>query len=520
MIGKTNWTAYLHAIRKREVELVFSLLPKKHFSSGLEIGAGDGFQTTLFAPHVDHLISSDLNFKRIKESTKIPGVTYRAVDADSIHGVFEDKSFDFIFSSNVLEHLRDPQAFLTGTLPMLTDDGFAVHIIPSRHIKIFYLLFYYPNMFLLAVDRILGRLRGEPLFKGGGIDLENNINSDKPQQKQPSRFKRFIFPKPHGNFPTHTKEFIAFGRNRWERMFKMAGYTIHAHAPGPAFSGYGFGFSFLRKILEHFGVSSEHIFILKKMSAFESTARAYTDTFLHRGSLYEKEKFVRDWMKKEKNAKAFVHDFASKVGDPNGKKVIDVGFGNGIMLSEFAQNGAIAYGLETEDSILAIAKERLRERGVEAVLKIYDGKSFPFDGNTFEYAYSTSVLEHMSYPEAVLSEICRTLVPGGKFYLSFPNKYAPKESHTGLWFISWLPRSLTQIILRWSGSSPLEDWNLHFVSYFKLRKMAKQAGLRIVYDVTGSSPLKTRIKKILAKFGVHYGVLLKTIILVLEKPGK
>src|SRR3989344_3006542 len=88
MLGKTNWTDHLHNIRKREIDLVFSLLSRTHFVSGLEIGAGDGFQTTLLAPHIDKLISSDLNFKRIKDSLKVSNVEYRQVYADNITGVF------------------------------------------------------------------------------------------------------------------------------------------------------------------------------------------------------------------------------------------------------------------------------------------------------------------------------------------------------------------------------------------------------------------------------------------------
>lgn len=519
MIGKADWTRYLHEIRKREIDTVFSLLPQTHFVSGLEIGAGDGFQTTLLAPHVDRLVSSDLNFKRMKESLRVSGVEYKAVDADSVEGVFKDRSFDFIFSSNVLEHVRDPLRVLTATQPMLANGGYAVHIIPSRHIKVCYLLLYYPHLAFLALDRVLGTFKGRPFFRGAGVNLENNLNTAGRSQKTPNKMLRFLFPLPHGNFRSHMQEFIAFGKNRWERLFREAGYSVVTYAPGPAFSGYGFGLSRVRRILEYCNISSEHIFILRKMSSFESAARTYTDTFLPRGSFYEKEKFVQDWMNKERNAKAFVGDFTRAVGDPRGKKILDVGFGNGVILSEFAKAGADAFGLETEVPLLRLASDYFERNSLSAELKIYDGRSFPFPDNMFDYGYSTSVLEHVSFPEEVLSEMSRTLVPGGRFYLSFPNRYAPRESHTGLWCISWLPRWLARRILKSMESTSLEDWNLHFISYFAVKRMIGKAGLRIVYDTHSHSRAKGYIKKALAHLGVHYGVLLKTIILVLEKPA-
>ena len=501
MIGKTDWTQYLHVIRKREVDIVFSLLPQTHFSSGLEIGAGDGFQTTLIAPHVDKLISSDLNFKRIKESLKVPGVLYKAVDADAVEGVFKPNTFDFIFSSNVLEHVRNPQKVLEETEKLLTDDGYAVHIIPSRHIKVSYLLLYYPNLAILLLDRIIGKLKGEPIFQGIGVNFENNINIKVQPKKVSGRLRRLLVPTPHGNFSSHVEEFIAFGKKQWERKFIEAGYSIVTYAKGPAFSGYGFGFDRLRKLLERFGLSSEHIFVLKKMSQFEADSWAYTKKYLSHGSFRDQRKFVKDWLNKDKSAKAFFNDFMSAVGNPHGKKVLDIGFGNGIMAREFIKAGAIVYGLETEEELVNLSKN--------PNMRLYDGRKFPFDQASFNYAYSTSVLEHMSYPEEVIKEVGRTLKPGGKFYLSFPNRYAPRETHTGIWFISWLPRF---------KSSRLEDWNLHFVSFFALRKMAKRAGLRIVYDTHSHSFIRRSIKKILAQFGVHYGVLLKTIIVILEKP--
>ena len=101
MIGKKNWSEYLHAIRKKEIDIVFSLLNDRHFTSGLEVGAGDGYQTALLASHIDSLISSDLNFKRIRDSLKVPNVKYKTIDADAIGGVFGAGTFNFIFFINV-----------------------------------------------------------------------------------------------------------------------------------------------------------------------------------------------------------------------------------------------------------------------------------------------------------------------------------------------------------------------------------------------------------------------------------
>jgi len=51
-----------------------------------------------------------------------------------------------------------------------------------------------------------------------------------------------------------------------------------------------------------------------------------------------------------------------------------------------------------------------------------------------------------------------------------------------------------------------------------MKKMAKKAGLQIVYSTDSPSRIKRYIKKTLAFCGVHHGVFLRTIIIVLEKP--
>jgi len=51
---------------------------------------------------------------------------------------------------------------------------------------------------------------------------------------------------------------------------------------------------------------------------------------------------------------------------------------------------------------------------------ICDGHDIPFDANTFQGVIATAVLEHVLYPERVVSEIHRVLAPGGIVYSEIP----------------------------------------------------------------------------------------------------
>lgn len=512
------WKKYLHSIRKREIDIIIDFLKNKKLESCIEFGAGDGYQTMLLSKKFDYYVSSDLNHQRLDNQYFVDGVIYKKIDADNIENKIIDKKFDVIFSSNMLEHLSKPDIFLRDTINFLKDDGYAIHVVPSRMIKVSYISLHFFYLIKLFIERILNFKKNKKLFGGFSDNNKNNINSvDIKDVKKISKLKSILLPQVHGNYDGHLKEFISYGRESWEKKFKQAGYSVVAHIKGPVFSGYGFGIGFIRRLLESIGLYSEHIFVLSRMNNFEILAREYTKKVLPRSSYYEFEKFVSDWLNKEKNAESFYRDFLVQVGNPYNKKVLDIGFGNGIMLSHFIKNGSLGYGLETEGVLLKIAEKTLSDKSLKASLDLYDGKIFPFEDKSFDFIYSTSVLEHMSYPSDVLKEVGRTLKDDGLFYISFPNKYSPKESHTGLYFISYLPRPATQFVLKAFNSSPLEDWNLHFISYFDFKKMAKEAGLEIVFDNRTRNPIKRFIKKILELLGIHYGAFLRTMIITLKK---
>ncbi|MBD0726555.1 SAM-dependent methyltransferase [Flavobacterium sp. L1I52] len=51
---------------------------------------------------------------------------------------------------------------------------------------------------------------------------------------------------------------------------------------------------------------------------------------------------------------------------------------------------------------------------------IWNGKSMPFQSNSFESAFGTEVLEHCPEPEIILNEVYRVLKPDGVFFFTVP----------------------------------------------------------------------------------------------------
>ncbi len=259
MFLKTDWITHLHKTRAHEIKLLFDFLGGKHIESGLEIGAGDGYQTSLLSQKIHNLVSTDLNFNRIK--IKTDKVTYIQADADNLSEVFVGKDFDLIFSSSVLEHLTNLDSFLLNSHDLLNTDGYAVHFVPTRFMKIVYLIMFYPNVTLLIIDRLIGLFKGKEIFRGYKGDSDNNVNVVK---EKTSRWVRLLLPSIHGAYKSHYEEFVMWGDSRWRDVFKKNNYQIVGVIQGGVHSGYGFGIDFIRPVLSFFGICSVNGYVLRK----------------------------------------------------------------------------------------------------------------------------------------------------------------------------------------------------------------------------------------------------------------
>lgn len=250
----------------------------------------------------------------------------------------------------------------------------------------------------------------------------------------------------------------------------------------------------------------------------EKKAREYVNETFVDSSDWDKERVVKDWLSKERKTKGLIADFEKRAGKIKGKRILEIGFGSGIQMRVFAKGGALISGLEINETLYKIAEEVLA--GVQADVRIYNGKKFPFHDNYFDFCYATSVIEHISDLQDVLREAYRVLKPNGRFYLSFPNKWSPRETHTGIYFLSFLPRRLVLFIVsKIFKRNAINEWNLYFLSYFKFKKILMQNDISFKIILESESPnfLKRIIKKTLAFAGIHHSALLRTVMVVLEK---
>src|SRR3989344_1122900 len=178
---------------------------------------------------------------------------------------------------------------------------------------------------------------------------------------------------------------------------------------------------------------------MKEEFNIHEEAEKYFRKHYPRASEREIEKQVEDWENKINSGKSLVTFFEERVGKVADKKILDVGFGSGGIVVSFNRAGAESYGVDVDPELKDIAERNIANNNAKVELKIYNGRVLPYPDQYFDFVTSSSVLEHVSYPEELLNEVLRVLKPNGRFLLTLPNKYYPKETHTLAYLVSYMP---------------------------------------------------------------------------------
>ena len=132
--------------------------------------------------------------------------------------------------------------------------------------------------------------------------------------------------------------------------------------------------------------------------------------------------------------------------------MLDLGSGRGTFLIEAARRGLRIEGLEPSDEYIRITEERSREAGVRVQVKKGVAESLPYPNEAFDFVNINEVIEHTEDPDRLLNEVRRVLKPGGKAYLSVPNRFGFKDQHFHLYGVNWLPRSWADAFISVFGS--------------------------------------------------------------------
>jgi ubiquinone/menaquinone biosynthesis C-methylase UbiE len=96
-----------------------------------------------------------------------------------------------------------------------------------------------------------------------------------------------------------------------------------------------------------------------------------------------------------------------------GKRVLEIGCGNGADGAMFATHGARYIGVDLTTEALRATSEHFAAEGLEGEFEEHNAEQLGFDHACFDMVYSFGVLHHTPDPVAAVAEVHRVLKPGG-----------------------------------------------------------------------------------------------------------
>lgn len=109
----------------------------------------------------------------------------------------------------------------------------------------------------------------------------------------------------------------------------------------------------------------------------------------------------------------------------NGEPLLDIGCMWGRWSVSAARKGYSVTGIDPDLGCIFAARKMAKQLGIEARFIVADARYLPFPDNSFQTAFSYSVIQHFSKENARLAigEIGRVLNRGGKSLIQMPNKF-------------------------------------------------------------------------------------------------
>jgi|SRR5580658_309289 SAM-dependent methyltransferase len=192
----------LHRLRAAEIETV-----ERWFAPGarvLELGGGDGFQAQLLADRGCDVSSID-----VAPRTNGKAANHSVGRYDGARIPFPDATFDVVFSSNVLEHIRHLPEILDEVSRVCRPGGYAVHLVPSTAWRFWTNATHFPWLASRALKWRKPASEQEP-------DLSHSIERNTRVQL----LVKALGLAPHGEDGSAVSELYRFSRKRWRGVFE------------------------------------------------------------------------------------------------------------------------------------------------------------------------------------------------------------------------------------------------------------------------------------------------------------
>ena len=105
-----------------------------------------------------------------------------------------------------------------------------------------------------------------------------------------------------------------------------------------------------------------------------------------------------------------------------GLHILDAGCGTGNFSIKLCKMGCKVTGIDISEDMLAIARNKVRQGGLNAIFYKMDIYHLNFPDNYFDGIYSMAAFEFIHQPQEAYNELYRVLKPGGKLLIGAINR--------------------------------------------------------------------------------------------------
>lgn len=169
-------------------------------------------------------------------------------------------------------------------------------------------------------------------------------------------------------------------------------------------------------------------------------------------------------------------DWIDRIAHLQGKRVIDIGCGGGILTEGMASRGAEVTGIDLGEKTLSVARLHLHESGHKIDYQHISAEAMAeAHPAAFDVVTCLEMLEHVPDPASIVLACARLVKPGGHVFFSTINRNAKAYLFAVLgaeYILNLLPRGT-------------HDY-AKFIKPSELSRMARQSGLK-THQLTGLS---------------------------------
>lgn len=108
--------------------------------------------------------------------------------------------------------------------------------------------------------------------------------------------------------------------------------------------------------------------------------------------------------------------------EAEGKRLLEIGCGNGADGVMFAKHGAEYTGVDLTQTAVDATAEHFRLLGMPGSFRVENAEELSFADETFDVVYSLGVLHHTPHPERAFREVHRVLKPSGRAIIMLYHK--------------------------------------------------------------------------------------------------